>query len=601
MSIQNLLNKFAEGMTPPPDWSVAEWSDRRRFLAAESSAEPGRWKTDRTPYLREPMEAATDPNIETITLLFASQTGKSELIFNIIGYHADLDPCPMMMVQPTVEMAQAVSKDRITPLFRDSPHLAKKLVEQKERKGSQTVLQKQFPGGHLTMVGANAPAGLASRPIRVVLCDEVDRYPMSAGEEGDPILLAVRRTASFAHNKKIIITSTPGLKGLSRVEKSFLQSDQRHLYCPCPHCDYSQTLKIENVDVSSGTPTAGLVCENEECGVVWSEADRLEAIDNGVWVAHAPEITDHAGFFLNGLYSPWYTVPSIMKEHAAAKGDPSMWRTFVNTVLSLPFADDTDHIEESELVDRMVPLGLTLIPELVLAITAGVDIQKDRAEIIYMGWTETQSYVLEHEIVYGDPTGLHLWDSIDESLGRRFRHALGGEIGVDAAAIDSGNWAQDVYNYCAKRMNRGYYAIKGVGGDKLIWQQSKIKLKQGCKLFLIGVDTAKTKLMTRLKISDPDKESYMHLCDQAENSVEFINQMLSEMREVKLTKNGRPEYVWHRKPGRRAEVLDCTVYAMAARETIKPNWIKRQQNLTVHSITDKPKKRGWGDVAKMYD
>lgn len=612
---ERLINAFRSGLTPPPDWTVSEWADKRRHLAAESSAEPGRWKTARTPYLREPMDSVNDPAVEYITLIFGAQTGKSETLFNAIGYHADLDPCPMMMVQPTVEMSQAVSKDRITPLFRDSPALSKKVKEASERKGvakaSQTVLQKQFPGGHLTMVGANAPAGLASRPIRIVVADEVDRYPLSAGDEGDPILLAVRRTASFPHNKKIILTSTPTLKGVSRIEKSWLQSDMRRYHVPCPHCGHKQTLEIENVDMSSGIESAGIICggkapevdedgNTKGCGQVWTEADRLDAVSKGEWIAERPWVTSHRGYMLSGLYSPWYTIPKIMKEYQDAKDDPALYRTFVNTVLGLPYADETDHIEESELIARMEPIGMDMIPEHVLAMTAGVDIQQDRAEIVYLGWSEHQMWLLGHEVIYGDPTGSKLWEDLDEALSRDFQHELGGRIRIDARCVDSGNWTQAVYNFCRPRYLRNYYAIKGVPGDRMIWEMSKSKLKGGGKLFLVGTDTAKTTLITRLKISDPAQASYVHIADFGDLSQAKMEQLLSEYREITLNK-GRPQYTWHRKPGRRAEILDCVVYGIAGRETFKPLWDKRREDLTVHYVNEQPKKSGWDEVASMYD
>jgi phage terminase large subunit GpA-like protein len=526
----------------------------------------------------EIMEAFTDPKVETIVLMFGAQLAKTELILNAIGYFADLDPCPMMMVQPTVEMAEAVSKDRVEPLFYESPALRDLLGEAKAKKSSQTILYKSFPGGQLTMVGANAPAALASRPIRVVMCDETDRFPVSAGEEGDPIQLAIKRTATFPNTKKIILTSTPTVKGVSRIEKAYNGSDKRIREVRCPHCNEFHEMSISNIKCEPADDWEAAVYACPKCGVTWDEADRLHAMDHGRWVATA-EFKGIAGFKLSGLNSPWYTIKGIQKELIEARNDPALYRVFVNTVLGEPHMDETDAIEESMLMARREPLGLEKIPKDVLAMTAGIDVQQDRAEITSIGWSETQSYVLDHTVIYGDPTGSDLWKNVDDFIRTKHKHALGGRIGYDAVGVDSGNWSQEVYNFCSTKNGRGVYAVKGVPGPRPIWMASRTTLKTGGRLFLVGTDTSKADLFHRFRLGDSTAPSYVHWHDAMD--LPYFEQVLSEYRDLKF-QNGVPKYIWTRKPGRRAEALDCLVYGFAVRQSFKPNWEDRRKRLKVN-------------------
>ena len=231
---------------PPPDLTVSEWSDRYRVLSAESSSEAGQWRTDRAPYQKEIMDAANDHRINTIVFMKSAQVGATEILNNIVGYFIDQDPSPTLVLQPTLAMAQAWSKDRLANMIRDSERLRTKVKDPKSRDSGNTVLSKKFPGGNINIVGSNSPAGLASRPIRILLCDEVDRYETSAGAEGDPINLAIKRTTTF-WNRKVFITSTPTIKGLSRIEVAFEESDKRYYHVPCPHCATLQVLEWEQI------------------------------------------------------------------------------------------------------------------------------------------------------------------------------------------------------------------------------------------------------------------------------------------------------------------------------------------------------------------
>ena len=277
-ALERRLQDAAEkALKPPPKLTVSQWADSYRQLSSESSAEAGRWSTSRAEYQRGMRDAVSDISVETVVLMTGAQIGKTELINNVVGFHIHQDPAPMLVVQPTLEMAQTWSKDRLSPAIRDTPVLTEKIKDPRSRDSGNTTLHKVFSGGHVTACGANSPSSLASRPCRIILCDEVDRYPLSAGSEGDPVGLAKRRSATF-WNKKLILVSTPTEKGASRIEQAYEESDKRKYHVACPDCDHRQVLSWANVKWEEGKPSsAEYVCE--DCGSCWGERGVVEAAE----------------------------------------------------------------------------------------------------------------------------------------------------------------------------------------------------------------------------------------------------------------------------------------------------------------------------------
>ena len=331
MQISDLTAAALAVFAPPPSLTISEWADRYRYLSPEASAEPGKWSTARAPYQAGIMDAASDPETETIVLMTSAQIGKTAMIENVIGYYVTQDPSPILCLQPTLEMAATFSKDRLAPMLRDTPALRGLVKDARARDSGNTQLHKQFPGGHITMTGANSPANLASRPIRIVLCDEVDRYPESAGTEGDAVALATKRTATF-WNRKMLVTSTPTIKNLSRIEQAFLGSDQRRYWVPCPDCGEHQLLKWANVKWDEGkTETAHYVCEH--CGSCIDEQHKPAMLAAGEWRADAV-FRGIAGFHLNEIYSLWRRWSEMAADFLTAKHAGSeMLKAFVNTSL----------------------------------------------------------------------------------------------------------------------------------------------------------------------------------------------------------------------------------------------------------------------------
>lgn len=483
-------------------------------------------------------------------------THNTEIINNGVGYFISQDPAPILVVQPTLDMAQTWSKDRLAPMLRDTPCLAGKVKDPRSRDSGNTTLHKVFSGGHVTACGANSPASLASRPIRVVFCDEVDRYPASAGSEGDPVSLAKRRAATF-WNRKILMVSTPTIKGVSRIEASYEASDKRKYHVPCPHCGGGQILKWKQVIWDDGKPeTACYHCEF--CGVEWSEAERIRAIAKGKWIAEEP-FKGIAGFWLNGLYSPWTPLPSAAAEFIEAKKYPETLKTWTNTYLGESWEDRGDRVDDLGLYERREEYDF---PEGPVLVTAGVDVQDDRIEVEFLGiGRDEETWSIDYQTLHGDPSGNSVWTHLDELLKQTWKHKNGKDIRVVAACIDSGgHHTQAVYNFVRGKEGRRIFAIKGIGGEgKPLVARPTLNNSGRIKLFPVGVDTAKELVYARLRINEVGA-GYCHF--PARYDEEYFRQLTAEQCVIRFHK-GYKRREWQKiRP--RNEALDCRVYAVAA-------------------------------------
>lgn len=566
---QSALDAFAAPwrvFAPPPDLTVSEWADSERRLSPESSAEPGRWNTARGEYQRDPMDAVSDPGVHTVVMMWPSQSGKSEVLLNAIGYHIHHDAAPILMLQPTLETAQAFSKDRLAPMLRDTPALAGKVNDPRTRDSHNTIRHKVFEGGSVTIIGANSTAGLASRPIRIVLADEVDRYPVSAGTEGDPVLLAKKRTTTF-WNRKLIMTSTPTVKGESRIEAAYDASDQRKFWVPCPDCDESQTLKWAQVRWDKDKPeTAHYTCEH--CGVLWTDARRWSAVRRGEWRAEG-DFNGVAGFWLNEIYSSWVTLAEMARAFLDAKGYPDLLRVFVNTSLAETWEETGETVAPTLIDARRAAYGADALPEGVDFLTAGVDVQGDRLECEIVGWNrDERSWGVRYVVIHGDPAQDHVWKELDERLLQSFS-AGGRKLYIQAVAIDSGgHHAETVYRFAATRIARRVWATKGQGGQgRPVWPMRSSKTRTNDRVFVIGVDTAKDAVTSRWGIEDGPGACAIPADPKFGYDAEWVEQMTAEKRMTRF-REGRPYKVWVLPKGRRNEAFDCRVLALAAMRSI---------------------------------
>lgn len=566
--VRTFCEGFLKGLELPPRQTISEWADANRKLSSESSAEPGDWNTSRAEYQRGIMDAISDINCVEITIVASSQVGKTEMINNAVGYYIDKDPCPILLLQPNIDVAKSWSTDRLSPMLRDTPCLQGKASESKD--SGNTVLHKSFPGGHITMAGANSAASLASRPIRVVLLDEIDRYPLSAGKEGDPVKLAVKRTTTF-WNKKIVKCSTPTIAGMSKIDLSFKQSDMRFFIVPCPHCGKFQKIEWANVQWQKDEAGQGIaksavyVCPN--CGACWNDVERWHAISRGSWESTKP-FRGHAGFSLWEGYSPWVKLEDIVQNFLDAKDDPEALKTFVNTSLGQTWEDKGERVDETKLVDRREDYKVA--PPEVVVITAGVDVQDDRLEVDRIGWTSNnQSYGLGKIVLLGDPAATRIWEELDDLLLTPIMHALVGEMSISACCVDSGYLTQLVGKFCQERWNRRVWAIKGMAGEgRPIFKRAPGKIKKlNLEFFLVGTDTVKDVVYSRLKINDPTSPGYCHF-NLSYDENHFL-QLTAEEAKTSYVKGRKLRYYTLRPGRKRNEALDIFGYSLAALEGLK--------------------------------
>jgi len=505
------------------------------------------------------MDAISDPTLRDIVVMAGAQVGKTEMLLNVIGFHIHHDAAPILLVQPTLEMAQAFSKDRLAPMLRDTPALKYKVKDPRSRDANNTTTHKVFTGGHISLVGSNSAAGLASRPIRIVLCDEVDRFPVSAGSEGSPILLARKRSATF-HNRKMVMVSTPTNKGASMIESQYEESDKRQYFVPCEDCGTVQTLKWKQVQWEKDRPeTACYVCES--CGSVWDDPKRNRAVRKGQWVATA-DFTGVAGFHINGIYSPWTVMADAVRDFLVAKKSADTLRVFVNTFLAEAFEDKGETVGEIDFREREED-WTTSIPDDVVVITAGIDVQDSYLAVEVIGWGRDEcSFSLEWLTLYGDPSTPHLWNDLDNILKASYTTESGRQLGIRAACIDSGgHYTQAVYNFVRPREGRRIFAIKGMGGEQrpLVSRPTKNNIGK-IKLFAIGTFPIKELIFSRLKVQS-EGAGFCHF--PAGRSDEYYQQLANSEKIVTKYQKGFPrrDFV---KTRTRNEALDCRVYAYAA-------------------------------------
>ena len=560
-------------LQPPPDLALSEWADRFRRLSSEASAEPGRWRTSKAPYQKEIMDAITDIGIKKVVVMSAAQVGKTDaMILNPIGYYIHYEPSPIMVLQPTIQMAETFSKDRLSPMLRDTPVLTDR-VNDKSRNSGNTILQKIFPGGHVTMVGANSPSSLASRPIRILLADEIDRYPATAGSEGDPLFLAAKRLTTF-WNRKEVDVSTPTIKGLSRIEVEYENSSRGEWNAPCPCCGELQPLVWGNVDYDKNDLSEiRYVCE--KCGVISSEAEWKEHFAEGKFIHEDPE-NPVKGFHLNTLASTLTTWKEVVEKFIEAneevkKGNVQMMKVWTNTEMGQTWEEDGESVDDEELLSRREYYSCE-VPEEVLYLTAGVDTQDDRFEIEVVGWgPEYESWGIKYAAIYGDLHGDRIWEELDTFLAQTFTKEDGTKLKIICTCMDEqGHFTNAVRKFCKARFHRKVFAIRGSNNSAAAYiQKPKKGNREKAYVFEIGVDTGKSWLMDRLKLEKPGP-GYCHFpLEQGKGYNEKYFKGLTSEKKVLRYKMGRPYFAWELKDKgehKRNEPLDCRNYATAAIE-----------------------------------
>lgn len=570
-------------LKPRPKMLVSDWADNYRVLVQESSAEPGKWNTSRAEYQREIMNVVNDPDVVNVVIKSSAQIGKTEIILNAIGYYTEYEPSPILMLEPTIEMAQAFSKDRLAPMIDATKVLSDKIKAPRAKDSDNTILHKAFPGGHITLAGANSPASLASRPIRIVLMDEIDRYPLSAGSEGSPIKLAEKRANTF-WNKKLIKVSTPTIAGVSQIDKEFRKGTMEEWSVCCPACKKYQSYSFYRINFQD----MKMSCEH--CEEAFSQQKWAEQPHK--WIAEHPERKTFRSFHLNAMASPWESWESLVNEFKEANDDYKKYgsteklKTFVNTILGEVWEERGDGADELELYHRREEYEAE-IPDGAIILTAGIDTQDDRLEVEVVGWgADYESWGIRKFAIHKDPALDSTWDELGEYIKHTtFKFKSGNELNIAAACVDTGgHHTNQVYKFIRKCEKRHIpvYGIKGYAntpGIPLIYKRTKVEIKNAMgkvidstHIMILGVDSAKEDIVAWLNVENPGPR-YCHFPNDDKKGYDetYFKGLTSEEKVKKMVK-GRMKIAWFKKSGVRNEPFDIRIYAYAAVEMISPNW-----------------------------
>ena len=542
-SKNELMKKLSKAVKPVEKMTVTQWANKYLRLPS-TAAEPGRYKTSRTPYVEEILNSVNQPDVKKIVVKSSSQIGKTEMLLGIVGYFVHLNPCNIMIIQPTLEMSQDFSKFRLQKMIENTPILTPLFSDLgKSRNANQTILSKQFTGGRIVLAGANSPAGLASRPIRILLCDECDRFATSAGAEGDPISLAEKRQSSY-WNAKTFICSTPTVEGESRIDAEYQLGTQEEWQHKCPNCGTFHTLKFEDMKVdfeeklvnNNRTVIVNSVYWRcEDCGFEYSELAIKNSEQRYLIKNPAALKTGVRSFFINGFASPWVSWKTIMQEYLTAKGNPAREAVVYNTRFGRSYKLTGEYSDENEFLRRREHYAAEL-PDGVLILTGAVDVQYNRLEYLVCGFgIDEECWGILRGIVRGSPQDVSTWQQLDQILDHEYKFFNGTGLKIARTFIDSGYSTKMVYDYCKANQFKGRYAIKGTGiiSAPIIYKYFYPK-NAGIVVTILGVNDAKQEIFSRLSIEKPGA-NYLHFPENPERGFDstFFQQLISERRVIK--------------------------------------------------------------------
>jgi phage terminase large subunit GpA-like protein len=619
MNARAKLHKFIAALLPPPDpLLISEWAEKFAYLPAEGNAEPGKFHNARMPYEIAMLDDPLDPTVSEIYWMIGSQLGKTLCIILIIEFYIDHAPTSILAVYPTIDSTRAWMRDKFVPTVKETPRLVGKLKEPRARDSESTALNRKFPGGGLTCVGANSPSGLRQRSKKVVICDEIDA--METTSEGDPLMLADKRAETFFDAVKLK-SSTPTLKGSSRIEDGIERSDKQRYFLPCHACGEMQWLKWSQIKFSFDKDELSRLdnpnfrpddfkdwklaifpdkrCEQsfyvcEQCGVGWSDQQRLAAIASGhkdnppivvngielraEWRATAP-FKGIRGRILSGLYQTIgkkRAFKSYLHQFAenfltAKHGGKETLQVWTNTFLSETFEVEAEQVEWSPLLERVEDYEGELPMEVCLLILSG-DIHPDRIEMEVVGWgDEEETWGIQKYVVWGDFDLPETQMKVDDFTNKKWKHPSGVEIGITAAAFDSGHKAKAVYRFCKARAAKRFYAVKGSSTPHSPLVTPNRNKHYGIWLYNVGTDTAKDSIFSRLKLDDPGAR-YCHFPKGQGYTEKYFKQLCSEKLQTYMER-GVVKRKWV-KQFERNESLDLRVYNLAAYDILKPNMLR---------------------------
>lgn len=573
------LDFYWRSWEEPPKPSLVEWADDKRVLSRESNPNGGRWRTSTVPYAAEPMCTITDPRYEQIVLMWPTQSGKTEILMNFVGYIHEIDPGPILYAIENLDKAKVIVQDRYLPMLRDTPSLrrfrkagrGRGKADLEDGIDSHGGLHYSFPNGHFSVVGSNSAAGFSSRPIRYLLLDEIDGWALSAGKEGDQVMLAWNRAAWF-WNRKMVAISSPRDDDTSRIQPLYEASDQRQCYLPCLKCGTYQLLEWESLRWKQDTlgdvleSTVGFECR--QCGRLIPQRERYPMLTECEWRATFPG-RKSAGFWLWAAYCPSVLWVSLVTEYLQSKDDEEKYKVFVNTKRAQTWKRQEETTSHHQLMLRAEERQQWEVPDETIMLTAGVDVQHDRLECSIYGWgIGEQGWLIGHTQVWGKIGEVETERDLDTLLSGSWKDSTGRTLSLSKVCIDSGYKTDEVYLYARSRTN--VLATKGMAKatapavglpspQDVFDKQKKLKIPEGVLLWPIGSYFLKETLEGRLQKTGPGPKTIQFPAGLAE---EFYLQLLSERLET--FRRGRELVKQWIKKRPRNDTWDCLILAYAA-------------------------------------
>lgn len=548
---------------------------------------PGLIRFANWPYQKEPLDMMADPDVREITLMWGAQVGKTQIMNCGLGYFIEHDPQSQMVMHPTQGDLGMWLETKFNPMVSSNEVIADRIAKARGRDGVNNQRMKSYPGGFLMFAWSGSPNTMRGRSAPKIHLDEVDGYEHTI--EGDPISLIEQRQATFGDQRLLMKTSTPTLKGSSRIERSFMSGDRRRFFIPCPHCAKMQTLKWSNVrwdkdENGENLPeTAAYACDG--CGCLINDGQKLAMLRAGQWRAERP-FRGHASFHINELYSPMRKFGDVVASFLKKKEANDM-QTFVNVSLAETWEEEGEQIDGAALVSRVEKYRAT-VPTGGVVLTAGIDMQTDRLEVEVVAWgLGEESWSIEHRQIWGDPLRDDVWEELDAMLSETWQHESGAQMAIHASCLDTGGttgYTQRAYEYARGKTGRRLFAIKGVGGWGRPVVTAPTQQRSGQKvrriaLFTVGVDEAKLIVMRRLGILKPGA-GHCHFPD--DRDAEWFHQMTAERLTTRYVR-GFAVREWHKRRDRN-EALDCRVYAFAALKIVNPNIKKLAEKLAAEAV-----------------
>lgn len=585
--VVDYIQSFRDAIKVEPIDDLDIWADKYRRLPDGKNAEPGQFRTSRVPFMREVMKALSKSSpTRKVVIQGGAQVAKTAVLENFIGQAVHQDPCPILCAGPKIGFMTKWSKDRLQPMFDESPCFKDKIKDARSRDGGNTILLKEFPGGSINMVGYNSASDMRGVSIKKFTADEIDDASLDIQGEGDFLEILNKRMATF-RNSKTLIMSTPTFKNLSRIEYEFLNSSQEFYHIPCPFCNHYQVIRWHNIICDRENPeNTYLQCESETCKGKITEGHKDWFLANGKWVSHNPKITKVRGFHISSLYSPlgWRSWADISEEWYRAQGSPTKLKVFFNTVLGETFEDAAESVE---FLGARREVYNAEVPQKAMIVTCAVDLQDNRLEALTIGWgLGGESWAIELAVFQGSPLQDLVWDELDLHLQKTYKHESGVNLRIASTCIDTGGskgFSARTLKFCKGKLNRRIFAIKGGStyGAPAVSKPRKSSLS-GVSHFILGTDTIKRTVFYNFRIAEPGM-GYCHFNESFDD--EFFKQLTAEKVVVKEIK-GRYVRRYEKVPGRRNEGIDLYVYNHAALELLNPNWVKVAQNFQIEPPTE---------------